>query len=129
MPAMMLRLLELTERFADSRLLSPFLSRLHGDRHDATHCRSDGVLVRYVPISGCTELMLFRKLGHLLDRVASGPAELSAVDQLDSMKRLVENAFAANGRLSQAGFFFEADCLAGPWRLLYATTAVRAGKV
>ncbi|WP_271565291.1 hypothetical protein [Bradyrhizobium sp. CCBAU 11386] len=45
-----------------------------------------------------------------LNRVASGAVELTALDQLDSMKRLIESAFAADGRLSLAGFFrFEAD--------------------
>lgn len=81
------------------------LSRLHGDRYDATHCRSDGVLVRYVPIPDAHYQCFSASWVIFLNRVSSGPAELTVIDQLDSMKQLIENAFAADGRLSQAGFF------------------------
>lgn len=89
------------------------LSRLHGDRHDATHCRSDGVRVRYLPIPNAHNQCLSASWIIFLNRVASGPAGLTAIDQLDSMKRLIENAFAADGRLSQAGFFALKRIVAG----------------
>jgi hypothetical protein len=81
------------------------LSRLHGDRYDATHCRSDGVRVRYVPIPDAQTECFSVGWIIFLNRVASGPAELTAIDRLDSIKRLIENAFAGDGRLSQTGFF------------------------
>ncbi|WP_247419088.1 PqqD family peptide modification chaperone [Bradyrhizobium sp. 159] len=90
-----------------------FLSRLHGDWHDATHCRSDGVLVRYVPVPDAQNQCFSASWVIFLNRVASGPAELTAIDQLDSMKRLIEDAFAADGRLSQAGFFALKRIVAG----------------
>ncbi|MDF0517953.1 serine/threonine protein kinase [Bradyrhizobium yuanmingense] len=80
------------------------LSRLHGDRYDATHCRSDGVRVRYVPISDAQNQCVPASWIIFLNRVPSGPAELAAIDRLDSIKRLIDNAFAGDGRLSQAGF-------------------------
>lgn len=81
------------------------LARLYGDRYDVTHCRCDGISVRYVPIPDAHNQSLSASWLIFLNRVESGPAELTAIDQLDSMKRLVDNAFAADGRLSQAGFF------------------------
>ena len=89
------------------------LSRLHGDRYDATHCRSDGVRVRYVPIPDAQNECVSAGWIIFLNRVASGPAELTAIDRLDSMKLLVENAFAGDGRLSQAGFFALKRIVAG----------------
>ncbi len=89
------------------------LSRLHGDRYDATHCRSDGVRVRYLPIADAQNQCVCASWIIFLNRVAGGPTELTAIDQLDSMKRLVENAFAADGRLSQAGFFALKRIVAG----------------
>ncbi|MFB6453005.1 PqqD family peptide modification chaperone [Bradyrhizobium tunisiense] len=80
------------------------LSRLHGDRYHGTHCRSDGVLVRYVPIPDAHHECFSASWIIFLNRIASGPAELTVIDQLDSMKRLIENAFAADGRLSRVGF-------------------------
>ncbi|MHB0768994.1 PqqD family peptide modification chaperone [Bradyrhizobium sp. 5.13L] len=80
------------------------LSRLHGGRYETTHCRSDGVRVRYVPIPDAQDQCVSAGWIIFLNRVAAGPAELTAIDQLDSMKRLIENSFAADGRLSQAGF-------------------------
>ena len=106
------------------------LSRLHGDRYDATHCRSDGVLVRYVPIADAYHQCFSASWIIFLNRVASGPAELTAIDQLDSMKRLIENAFAADGRLSQAGFFALKRIVAGaPSLQLTYCEAVEARRV
>ncbi|WP_246504371.1 serine/threonine protein kinase [Bradyrhizobium agreste] len=89
------------------------LSRLHGDRYDATHCRSDGVRVRYVPIPDAQNECFSAGWIMFLNRVTSGPAELTAIDRLDSMKRLIENAFAGDGRLSQTGFFALKRMVAG----------------
>jgi len=89
------------------------LSRLHGDRYDATHCRSDGVRVRYLPIADAQDQCVSAGWIIFLNRVAGCPAELTAIDQLDSMKRLIENAFAADGRLSQTGFFALKRIVAG----------------
>ncbi|RXH28257.1 serine/threonine protein kinase [Bradyrhizobium nanningense] len=81
------------------------LARLHGDRYDTTHRRSDGISVRYVPIPDAHNQSLSARWLIFLNRVESGPAELTAIDQLDSMRRLIDNAFAADGTLSRAGFF------------------------
>lgn len=81
------------------------LARLHGDRYDTTHSRSDGISVRYVPIPDPHNQSLSATWLIFLNRVESGPAELTAIDQLNSMRRLIDSAFAADGRLSQAGFF------------------------
>jgi hypothetical protein len=89
------------------------LSRLHGDRYDATHCRSDGVRVRYIPIPNAQNQCVSASWIVFLNRVASGPEELIAIDQLDAMKRLIDNAFAADGRLSLAGFFALKRIVAG----------------
>ncbi|MCK1735568.1 serine/threonine protein kinase [Bradyrhizobium sp. 138] len=106
------------------------LSRLHGDRYDATHCRSDGVRVRYVPIPDAHQECFSASWIIFLNRVASGPGELTVIDQLDSMKRLIENAFAADGRLSQAGFFALKRIVAGArsFQLTYSE-AVEARRV
>ncbi|MBB4382472.1 hypothetical protein GGD61_007165 [Bradyrhizobium sp. SBR1B] len=106
------------------------LSRLHGGRYDATHCRSDGVLVRYVPIADAYRQSFSASWIIFLNRVASGPAELTAIDRLDSMKRLIDNAFAADGRLSQAGFFALKRIIAGARSLqLTYCEAVEARRV
>ncbi|MDD1518801.1 serine/threonine protein kinase [Bradyrhizobium sp. WBAH42] len=89
------------------------LSRLHGDRYDATHCRSDGVRVRYVPIPDAQNECFSTGWIIFLNRVASGPAELTAIDRLDSMKRLIENAFSSDGKLSQTGFYALKRMVAG----------------
>lgn len=80
------------------------LSRLHGGRKDVTHRRSDGAQVRYLPIRDAHNGCLSVNWIIFLNRVASGSAELTAINQLDSMKRLIESAFAADGRLSKVGF-------------------------
>ena len=48
-----------------------------------------------------------------MNRVNSGPAELTTIDRLDAMKRLIENAFAGDGKLSEAGFFALRRIVAG----------------
>lgn len=81
-----------------------WLSVLHSSWDGVTHRRADGARVRYLPVSNthngslCVGWIIF------LNRVASGPPELTALDQIDSMKRLIEGAFAADGRLSTTGF-------------------------
>lgn len=89
------------------------LSRLHGDRYDATHCRSDGVRVRYVPIPDAQNESFSAGWIIFLNRVASGPTELTEMDRLASMRRLIEHAFAGDGRLSQAGFLALRRIVAG----------------
>lgn len=89
------------------------LTRLHGERSDATHCRSDGLQVRYLPVPDAHNGCFSASWIIYLNRVASGPAELTAIGQLDSMKRLIESAFAGDGRLSQAGFFALKRIVAG----------------
>jgi len=89
------------------------LARLHGDRYDATHCRSDGVRVRYVPIPDAQNRCVSAGWIIFLNRVRSGPAELTTIDRLESMKRLIENAFAGDGKLSEAGFWALRRIVAG----------------
>lgn len=80
------------------------LSRLHGDWNDVTHCRPDGVEVRYLSIADAHNGCLSARWIIFLNRVASGAVELSSLDQLDSIERLIEGAFAAHRKVSQAGF-------------------------
>jgi hypothetical protein len=89
------------------------LSRLYGDWNDVTHRRSDGAEVRYLPIPDAHNGSLSANWIIFLNRVASGPVELTPLDQLDSIKRLIEGAFAADGKLSQSGFFALKRIVAG----------------
>lgn len=82
-----------------------WLSVLHDSWDGVTHRRADGAQVRYLPISNAYNGNLSVSWIIFLNRVASGSPELIALDQLDSMKRLIDGAFAVDGRLSQAGFF------------------------
>ena len=69
--------------------------------------------MRYIPIPNAQNQCVSASWIVFLKRVASGPEELTAIDQLDAMKRLIENAFAADGKLSQAGFFALKRIVAG----------------
>lgn len=101
------------------------LSRLYGDWNDVTHRRSDGAEVRYLPIPDAHNGSLSAKWIIFLNRVASGPVELTPLDQLDSIKRLIEGAFAADGKLSQSGFFALKRIVAGArsFQLTYSESA------
>ncbi|WP_091880204.1 serine/threonine protein kinase [Bradyrhizobium sp. Rc2d] len=105
------------------------LSRLYGDWNDATHCRPDGAQVRYLPIPDAHNGCLSASWIIFLNRVASGPVELTPLDQLGSMKRLIDGAFAADGRLSQAGFFALKRIVAGArsFQLTYSESAEARG--
>jgi hypothetical protein len=89
------------------------LSRLYCDWNDVTHRRSDGAEMRYLPIADAHNGCLSASWIIFLNRVASGPVELTSRDQLDSIKRLIEGAFPADGKLSQAGFFALKRIVAG----------------
>jgi coenzyme PQQ synthesis protein D (PqqD) len=80
------------------------LSRLQTDWRAATHRRQDGAYVRYRPIANLCNGRLSANWIIFLKRITGGAAELTPLDQLESMKRLTESAFAANGKLSLAGF-------------------------
>jgi hypothetical protein len=81
------------------------LSRLRSDLHDvATYRRPDGALVRYVPAPDVHNGSLSVSWIIFLNRTQNGSIRLTPLDQLDSMKRLIESGFAADGKLSQAGF-------------------------
>lgn len=101
------------------------LSRLYGDWNDVTHRRSDGAEVRYLPIPDAHNGSLSANWIIFLNRVASGPVELTPLDQLDSIKRLIEGAFAADGKLSQSGFFALKRIVAGArsFQLIYSESA------
>lgn len=101
------------------------LSQLYGDWNGVTHCRSDGAEVRYLPIPDAHNGCLSASWIIFLNRVASGPVELTSLDQLDSIKRLIEGAFAADGKLSQAGFFALKRIVAGArsFQLSYSESA------
>jgi hypothetical protein len=82
-----------------------WMSSLHNSWDGVTHRRADGAQVRYLPVSNAHNGSLAVSWIIFLNRVASGSPKLTSVNQLDSMKRLIAGAFAADGRLSQAGFF------------------------
>lgn len=80
-------------------------SRLHNDRNDVkTYRRPDEALVRYFPIADVHIGNFSANWIIFLNRMENGSTRLSPLDQLDSMKRLIESAFAADGKLSQVGF-------------------------
>jgi hypothetical protein len=81
------------------------LSRLRSDLRDvATYRRPDGALVRYVPAADVHHGNLSVNWIIFLNRAQNGSVRLAPLDQLDSMKRLIASGFAADGKLSQAGF-------------------------
>lgn len=80
-------------------------SQLHNDWKDVkTYRRPDGALVRYLPIADVHFGNFSANWVIFLNRMENGSIGLTPLDQLDSMKRLIESAFAADGKLSQAGF-------------------------
>ncbi|GLR97763.1 hypothetical protein GCM10007858_54050 [Bradyrhizobium liaoningense] len=82
-----------------------WLSALRSDWDGVTHRRADGAHVRYLQVSNAYNGSLSVSWIIFLNRVASGSPKLTALNQLDSMKWLIEGAFAADGRLSTTGFF------------------------
>ncbi|QIO37186.2 serine/threonine protein kinase [Bradyrhizobium sp. 1(2017)] len=88
-------------------------SVLHSNWDGVTHRRADGAQVRYLPVSNAHNGSLPVGWIIFLNRVASGSPELTALDQLDSMRRLIEGAFAADGRLSTTGFFALKEIVSG----------------
>lgn len=62
-----------------------------------THRRSDGPEVRYLPIPDAHNGSLSANWIIFLNRVASGPVELTPLDELDSIKRLIEGALPQTG--------------------------------
>ncbi|AMA61178.1 PqqD family peptide modification chaperone [Bradyrhizobium sp. CCGE-LA001] len=89
------------------------LSALRSNWDGLTHRRADGVQVRYLQVSNAYSGSLSVSWIIFLNRVASGSPKLTALDQLDSMKRLIEGAFAADGRLSTNGFFALKEIVSG----------------
>lgn len=98
------------------------LSRRHGAWDGVTHSRADGAQVRYLRIPNAYNGSLPSNWIIFLNRVAGGSVELTELDQLDSMRWLIEGAFAADGKLSQAGFVALKRIVAGArsFRLTYS---------
>ena len=88
-------------------------SALHSNWDGITHQRVDGAQVRYLPVSNV--LNEGRRVSWIifLNRVTSGLPKLTALDQLDSVKRLVDGASAADGKLSRAGFLALKEIVSG----------------
>ncbi|MFK4505733.1 hypothetical protein IQ17_04722 [Bradyrhizobium daqingense] len=81
-----------------------WLSASRSNWDGVTHRRADGAHVRYLQVPNAHNGSLSVNWIIFLNRVASGSPKLTALNQLDSMKRLIEGAFAADGRLSTTGF-------------------------
>jgi hypothetical protein len=81
------------------------LSGLRSDVNDlVTYRRPDGVLVRYVPVRNIHRGSFSPEWIVFLNRVADASPGLTPIAQIDSVRRIVEGAFAADGKLSQGGF-------------------------
>ncbi|WP_213287259.1 PqqD family peptide modification chaperone [Bradyrhizobium sp. sGM-13] len=93
--------------------------------HATAHDRTDGIRVRYLPVADVhtgsfqVEWIIFLK------RVDGTSAELKPLGQIESMQRVINGSFAANGKLSLAGFAALKKIIsgAGLFELTYAEAA------
>lgn len=95
-----------------------WLSALHSIWDGVTHRRADGAQVRYLRVSNAYNGNLSISWIIFLNRVASGSPKLTALNQLDAMKQLIDGAFAPDGRLSATGFFALKRIVSGARSLL-----------
>jgi hypothetical protein len=72
--------------------------------HTAAYDRTDGMRVRYLPVADVHKGSFQVGWIIFLNRVDGKPAELTPLGQIESMQRVIDGSFAANGKLSMAGF-------------------------
>jgi Coenzyme PQQ synthesis protein D (PqqD) len=97
--------------------------------HTAAYDRTDGIRVRYLPVADVHKGSFQVEWIIFLNRVDGKPAELAPLGQIESMQRVIDGSFAANGKLSLAGFAALRKIIggAGLFELTYAE-ATDAGR-
>ena len=95
----------------------------------AAHDRTDGIRVRYLPVADVHKGSFQVEWIIFLKRVDGTSAELMPLGQIESMERVIDGSFAANGKLSLAGFAALKKIIggAGLFELTYAE-ATDAGR-
>ena len=73
-------------------------------RYTAAYDRTDGIRVRYLPVAQTHKGSFKVAWIIFLKRVDGKSAELTPLGQIESMQRVIDGSFAANGKLSTAGF-------------------------
>jgi hypothetical protein len=97
--------------------------------HATAHDRTDGIRVRYLPLADVHKGSFQVGWIIFLKRVDGTSAELTPLAQVESIQRIIDGSFAANGRLSLAGFAALKKIIdgAGLFELTYAE-ATDAGR-
>ena len=97
--------------------------------HTAAYDRTDGVRVRYLPVANVHKDSFKVEWIIFLKRVAGKSAELTPLGQIESMQRVIDGSYAANGKLSMARFAALKKIIggAGLFELTYAE-ATEAGR-
>ena len=72
--------------------------------HTAAYDRADGIRVRYLPVADVHKGSFQVEWIIFLKRVDGTSAQLTPLGQIESMQRVINESFSANGRLSLAGF-------------------------
>ncbi|WP_156908534.1 PqqD family peptide modification chaperone [Bradyrhizobium murdochi] len=93
--------------------------------HATAHDRTDGIRVRYLPVADVHKGSFQVEWIIFLKRVDGTSAELTPLGQIESMQRVINGSFAANGKLSLAGFAALKKIIggAGLFELTYAEAA------
>ncbi|MFG3595182.1 PqqD family peptide modification chaperone [Bradyrhizobium sp. RDI18] len=102
------------------------ISKTRDDLESATaHDRTDGIRVRYLPVADVHKRSFQVEWIIFLNRVDGTSAELKPLGQIESMQRVINGSFAANGKLSLAGFAALKKIIggAGLFELTYAEAA------
>jgi hypothetical protein len=106
------------------------ISKARDDLGDtAAYDRTDGVRVRYLPVADVHEGSFQVGWIIFLKRYDGTSAQLTPLGQIESMQRVINESFAANGKLSLAGFAALKKIIggAGLFELTY-TEAADAGR-
>ncbi|WP_197427517.1 PqqD family peptide modification chaperone [Bradyrhizobium retamae] len=102
------------------------ISKTRDDLESATaHDRTDGIRVRYLPVADVHKGSFQIEWIIFLNRVDGTSAKLTPLGQIESMQRVINGSFAANGKLSLAGFAALKKIIggAGLFELTYAEAA------
>jgi len=91
----------------------------------AAHDRTDGIRVRYLPVADVHKGRFRVEWVIFLKRVDGTSAELTPLGQIESMERVINGSFAANGKLSLTGFAALKKIIGGArsFELTYAEAA------
>jgi Coenzyme PQQ synthesis protein D (PqqD) len=99
--------------------------------HTAAYDRTDGIRVRYLPVANVHKDSFEVEWIVFLKRIDGKSAELTPLGQIESMQRVIDGSFAANGKLSIAGFAALKKIIggAGLFELTYAEATDAGGKL